>query len=299
MESAFLHYMLMGIGIVGSMAAFSAAQRIFSTEPEEDASSLRTIAKKQAGEASIFDGINPSGGLIDRLDFFLARRLGLARALDEMHMLLGRPATPTPLQMLHFKEIAAFFVPALAFYLMDFFPAAWILAPVAFWMPDFYFKGRIQERQRQIIRNFPTMVDLAALTIESGLDYMSAFDRIIKSASKKTDLETEMEKTLSEVQLGYSRREALRRLAMRTGLQEIRSFVGLIIQSDELGTSLVDLLRNYSSDMRFRRLNKAEKAAAQAATKMLIPIILFIFPTVFILTLAPMLKNLFQGGLGF
>jgi len=94
--------------------------------------------------------------------------------------------------------------------------------------------------------------------------------------------------------------ESLRRLAMRTGLQEIRSFVGLVVQSDELGTSLVDLLRNYSADMRFRRLNHAEKAAAQAATKMLIPIFFFIFPTVFILMLSPMIKNVFaSGGLGF
>jgi len=101
------------------------------------------------------------------------------------------------------------------------------------------------------------------------------------------------------VQLGYTRRDALKRLAMRTGVAEIRSFVGLIIQSDELGTSLVELLRNYAADMRFRRLNKAEKLAAQAATKMLIPLFIFIFPTVFIMMLAPMMKSLITGGLGF
>ena len=71
------------------------------------------------------------------------------------------------------------------------------------------------------------------------------------------------------------------------------------LQSDELGTSLVDLLRNYAADMRFRRLNKAEKLAAQAATKMLIPLMIFIFPTVFIMMLSPMIKSLIGGGLGF
>ncbi len=95
------------------------------------------------------------------------------------------------------------------------------------------------------------------------------------------------------------RRDALKRLALRTGLPEVRSFVGLIIQSDELGTSLVELLRNYAADMRFRRLNKAEKLAAQASTKMLIPLFVFIFPTVFIMMLAPMMKSLISGGLGF
>ena len=129
---------------------------------------------------------------------------------------------------------------------------------------------------------------------------MTAFERIIQAARKKSELEIEFERMINEISLGYSRREALRRLAIRTGLQDIRSFVGLIVQSDELGTSLVDLLRNYSADMRFRRLNAAEKAAAQAATKMLIPIFFFIFPTVFILMLSPMVYNMFKsGGMGF
>jgi tight adherence protein C len=177
---------------------------------------------------------------------------------------------------------------------------ALLAIPIGFFLPDMYFKNRIQERQKEIIRNFPALVDLAALSIESGLDYMSAFERIVQSATKKTELEKEMDKTINEVSLGYTRRDALRRLAMRTGLQDVRSFVGLIIQSDELGTSLVDLLRNFSGDMRFRRLNAAEKAAAQASTKMLIPIILFIFPTVFLLVLAPMVVSVIRkGGLGF
>jgi len=104
---------------------------------------------------------------------------------------------------------------------------------------------------------------------------------------------------LNEISLGYSRRDALRRLALRTGLQEVRSFVGLIIQSDELGTSLVELLRNYAADMRFSEIEQSEKLAAQASTKMLFPLFMFIFPTVFIMMLAPMMKSLLTGGLGF
>jgi tight adherence protein C len=151
------------------------------------------------------------------------------------------------------------------------------------------------------MHNFPTMVDLMALTIEAGLDYMAAIERILKNVkpAQRTELEDELQKMINEVQLGYTRRDALKRLAMRTGVSEVRSFVGLIIQSDELGTSLVELLRNYAADMRFRRLNKAEKLAAQASTKMLIPLFIFIFPTVFIMMLAPMMKTLISGGLGF
>ena len=73
----------------------------------------------------------------------------------------------------------------------------------------------------------------------------------------------------------------------------------MIIQSDELGTSLVGLLRSFSADLRFRRLTQAEQLAAQASTKMLFPIMIFIFPTVFLLMLSPMIMNLVTGGMPF
>lgn len=292
------HILLTVIGVLGSMAAFTTAYRLFSSKETEDPTALTGLTPRQPGDVSGFEELNPRGGLIDRLDYFLAHRLGLGRRLEEIYMLLGRPEDPTPLRILHYKELAAAVFPCLLYFLIE-HPAALLSAPLFFWLPDRMYQGKIRERQRQLVRNFPAFVDLAALTIESGQDYMSAFDRIVKASGKGNDLEGEVEKTLGEVQLGYSRREALRRFATRTGLQEVRSFVGLIIQSDELGTSLVDLLRNYSQDLRFRRMNKAEKAAAQASTKMLFPIFFFIFPTVFVLTLAPMLMSLFQGGLGF
>ncbi len=290
---------LFAVGVLGSMAVFTAVQRIIRP-PQEEPTSLSRIAAKGPGDISPWENINANGSLIDRLDLFLVYSARLGNKIEEMHMLLGKPEKLTPLNILHYKELAAVITFGFVYYMAEGWAAAAVLAPIAFFLPDMYYKGKIQERQREIIRNFPAMVDLAALTIEAGLDYMTAFERILQHASKRSELEIEFARMINEISLGYSRREALRRLAMRTGLQEIRSFVGLIVQSDELGTSLVDLLRNYASDMRFRRLNQAEKAAAQAATKMLIPIFIFIFPTVFILMLSPMIKNIFQaGGLGF
>lgn len=244
-------------------------------------------------------GINPHGSFLEKLDYFLARRLPLERKLKELHTRLGQPESPTPLDMLHYKEWA-FAGTALAVWLMTESLFLGLIAGVlGFLFPDLLYQEKVQRRQQEILRNFPTFVDLAALTIESGLDYMNAIERILKMARQKTELERELSKMINEVQLGYSRREALIHMAERTGLQEVRSFVGLIIQSDELGTSLVDLLRNFGSDLRFRRLNKAEKLAAQASTKMLFPLFIFIFPTVFILMLAPMIRELMRGGLPF
>jgi len=220
--------------------------------------------------------------------------------LEEMHMLLGRPDKPSALDILHLKEFLAALFGVGAMVLTGAWPLL-AFGVIGFFIPDSLIRTRVRARQADLMRNFPTMVDLMALTIEAGLDYMSAIERILKNirAGQRTELEKELEKMINEVQLGYSRRDALTRLATRTGVPEIRSFVGLIIQSDELGTSLVELLRNYATDMRFRRLNKAEKLAAQASTKMLFPLFIFIFPTVFIMMLAPMMKSLISGGLGF
>jgi len=287
------------IGMLGSMAIFTFVLRLIQP-PQEDNSSLARIAPKGPGEISPWESLNPNGSLVERLDLFLVETLKLGGKIETTHMLLGKPDKPTPLNILHIKELAAAITFGFLYFMTEDWKFALIVAPVAFFLPDMMYSGKIQDRQRDIIRNFPALVDLAALTIESGLDYMTAFERIIQQARHRTELEKEFSRTIQEISLGYSRRDALRRLAMRTGLQDVRSFVGLIVQSDELGTSLVDLLRNFAADMRFRRLNAAEKAAPQAATKMLIPIFFFIFPTVFILMLAPMMKNVFQsGGLGF
>ncbi|HXT01068.1 MAG TPA: type II secretion system F family protein [Elusimicrobiota bacterium] len=293
-----MHWLLFAVAFLGSAAAYTAVSRMFAPPPEADENDLSRLAKKEVGTSSAFSGLNPNGGLVDRLDLFLLKTFHLDVKLEELHMMLGRPQKPTPLDMLHLKEFFA--AGAIAFlYFGTGDPVVSLFGLIGFFIPDSMFNGKVRARQADIMRNFPTMVDLMALTIEAGLDYMAAIERILKNTKQHGELEIELGKMINEVQLGYTRRDALKRLAMRTGVPEIRSFVGLIIQSDELGTSLVELLRNYAADMRFRRLNKAEKLAAQAATKMLIPLFIFIFPTVFIMMLAPMMKSLIQGGLGF
>lgn len=295
-----IHYLLLVVGVLGSVACYTAMSRMFAPPAEADESDLSKLAKKDIGTSSAFSGINPNGSLLEKLDLFLLKTFHLDVKLEELHMMMGRPLKPTPVEMLHLKELMC--AGGVGFiYLMTGEPMLAMFGLIGFFIPDSLFQGKIRARQADIMRNFPTMVDLMALTIEAGLDYMAAIERILKNVkqAQRTELENELQKMVNEVQLGYTRRDALKRLAMRTGVPEIRSFVGLIIQSDELGTSLVELLRNYAADMRFRRLNKAEKLAAQAATKMLIPLFIFIFPTVFIMMLAPMMKTLIQGGLGF
>ncbi len=289
----------LGLNLLLAVGMFSIFLAIFGLlAPKGKKEEIVDVAVRRFKSTSSFARLKPEEKMMDRLAVFCLPNFHLEKSLEEMHMQLGSPDNPQPVDILYTKIIAALAIPAA---IMLLFQAVWpvILVPVCFMVPDVLIKSKIQKRQAEILGNFSTTVDLAALIIESGLDYLTAFERIIKIAKEKTILEEELDKTINEIKLGYSRREALERFSARTGVQEVRSLVGLIIQSDELGTSLVDLLRNFSSDLRSRRLSRAEKLAAQASTKMLFPLFMFIFPTIFILILAPMIMGLVSGGMGF
>ena len=288
--------LILGILVsIGSISVFMAIMNLFT--PGEEKADLVDVSVRKFKSTSSFSRLNPDK-LFDRVALFCLHTFHLERPLEEIHLQLGSPDTPQPVDILYLKVGLAIGLPAAMLVIFQSLVMAIIFVPVGFMLPDVHLKSKIQRRQAEILGNFSTTVDLA-LIIESGLDYLTAFERIIKVAKEKTILEEELEKTINEIRLGYSRREALDRLSARTGVQEIRSLVGLIKQSDELGTSLVDLLRNFSTDLRSRRLSMAEKLAAQASTKMLFPLFIFIFPTIFILILSPMIKGLLAGGLSF
>ena len=221
LSGQFVHYLLLVVGVLGSVAAYTAIHRLLAPPPEVDKSDLAQLAKKDLGMTSAFSGLNPQGGLLDRIDLFLLKTFHLDVKLEELHMMMGRPNKPSPLDMLHLKEMLAAGLVGFLYCMTD-SAALGLFGLAGFFIPDTLFNGRIRARQAEIMRSFPTFVDLTALTIEAGLDYMTAIDRILKNAKTKTELEVELGKMINEISLGYSRRDALKRLAMRTGLQEIR-----------------------------------------------------------------------------
>ena len=295
-----MDWLSIGLMICLGLGTFGTFVTVFTllAPKQDEREQIVDVTARRFKSSSSFSRLQPENKWTDRLAVFCLNTFQLERPLEEMHLQMGSPIYPQPVNILYWKIVWAFLLPAifiLLFRSMGFI----LLMPLGFYLPDVHYKSKIQKRQAEILGNFSTTVDLAALIIESGLDYLTAFERIISVAKVKTVLEEELDKTINEIRLGYSRREALERLANRTGVQEVRSLVGLIIQSDELGTSLVDLLRNFSTDLRSRRMSLAEKAAAQASTKMLFPLFFFIFPTIFILILSPMLKGLFSQGFSF
>ena len=296
MTIGMMKLLLILTAILGSVCLLVAVWIFLSPPPEKlDISDLEA---RQVQSGSSFARLRPEDSFFDRIALYILGFFHLEKPLEDICILLGSPEKPQPVDILYAKMYCAIIFPVVGVLIFGTWLAIFLI-PVGFYYPDLKYKLAITKRQEDMLKNFATTVDLMALIIESGLDYMTAFERIVKIAKEKTLLEVEIEKTLNETKLGYTRRESLERLAARTGLQDIRSFVGLIVQSDELGTSLVQLLRNFSTDLRFRRLNKAEKLAAQASTKMLIPLFIFIFPVVFIMMLSPMIADFINGGMPF
>ncbi len=159
--------------------------------------------------------------------------------------------------------------------------------------PGLWLSGTIKRRHLEILKALPNMLDLLTLSVEAGKDFLSSLSDIL--ARRKLDaLGEELERALREIQLGKKRTTALRELSVRVGQEDLSAVVSAIIQADELGVSIGQLLKIQSDSMRNKRFSRAEKLANEAPVKMLAPLFLFIFPAVLVV-LAVALGSQLQG----
>ena len=169
---------------------------------------------------------------------------------------------------------------------------------VGYFYPDkIWLSSVIKKRQDEIRRAMPFVVDLLALSTEAGLDFLGAMAKVVEKA-KPSPLVQEMEMLLKEIKVGSSRAEAMRNLAWRVDMMEINSFIAVLVSADEMGASIGKILRQQSEQVRLDRFIRAEKAGAAATQAILLPMILFIIPAVFIIIFGPFilgLKNDTQG----
>jgi len=161
--------------------------------------------------------------------------------------------------------------------------------------PGMWLSRALAQRHLSIRRSLPFVLDLLTLSIEAGMDFMTALQRNAERG-KLDALGEELIRVVREIQLGKTRREALRDLARRTDLSDLRSVTNALIQADELGVSIGAILRIQSDQMRQRRFDRAERLANQAPVKMLFPLMFFIFPAVFLVLLGPIMVRLIQQG---
>jgi tight adherence protein C len=166
---------------------------------------------------------------------------------------------------------------------------------VGFFFPDLWIRDEKQRRQKRVSKALPDTIDIIAISVEAGLGFDSAVQRV--AGKSKNDLSLEFERYLLELRLGKSRKEALRNIIWRTGVPDLSSFITAIIQADTLGVSIANVLRIQSDQMRVRRRQRAEELAHKAPIKMLFPMALFIFPSIFVVILGPVIPQI-QSGLG-
>ena len=170
-----------------------------------------------------------------------------------------------------------------------------ILAVVGFFLPDFWLRNRIKERQRAIVNFLPDLLDMLMVCVEAGMGFDAAVARVVEQPQyAKSPLHREFQRMSLELRAGRPRMEALRDLGERTGVQEVKSVVSAFIQNDRLGTPLGKTLRVHAESARVQRRHRAEERAYLAPVKMIFPTVFFLMPAFFLVTMGPSLLMLLR-----
>jgi tight adherence protein C len=248
-------------------------------EPSAMATSLRS---EQAGTAwlKLVDRIEQAGlSLVDTKDEVLRRKLIAAGFTASF--------APRVYTLIRLTLVIAFPVLVLLLFwvsgstpgMLRLYFSLLVAAAVGLYLPSIVVRAKAARRQREIINAFPDALDLMLVCVEAGLALETAFDRVGKEMSVTHPLLAEQFGTvILELRAGRSREDALRRLADRTGTDEIRAFATLLIQSSNLGTSIAQTLRVYASEMRERRRMRAEEKAHRLPVLLSIPLVACMLP---------------------
>jgi tight adherence protein C len=156
------------------------------------------------------------------------------------------------------------------------------LIPIGFFYPDIWLSDRISFRRKRVAKEFPFLVDLLVLSMRAGLNYSTSLGQAISNLPDGP-VKEEFGKLLREVRAGKIRRDALNDLAHRMNIKSVSNFVSAINQAEETGGEIVDVLTIQAEQRRSERFNEAEEAANKAPIKMLLPLVVFLFPIIFLL----------------
>jgi tight adherence protein C len=250
---------------------------------------------------------------LERLGAFLNARVGRDRIISIQNKLAlaGRPGNLTVNGFISVKLVLGLLSGVLGFLFFSFarfsFPfvggvvgtilLAVVVGILGYFFPDLWLRQNVQRRQKEIRLALPNALDLLTISVEAGLGFDAALARVTEKY--KNALSEEFTQVLNEVRLGRPRLEALDDMGRRVGVEELHSFIQALIQSEQLGVGIAKVLRIQSEEMRRKRRQRAEQLAAQASLKMLFPMLIFIFPTIFIVLMGPavlIVLHSFSGG---
>ena len=160
-----------------------------------------------------------------------------------------------------------------------------LVTVVSYFLPELLLHSRGQKRREQIALELPDTLDQMTIAVEAGLSFDSAMTRA--GTNGKGVLAEELVRTLQDIRVGQSRRQAYEALATRTGVPDLRKFVRAIIQADVYGVPVASVLRTQAAEMRLKRRQRAEEKAMQIPVKVIFPLMLCILPVLFIVLLGP------------
>lgn len=159
---------------------------------------------------------------------------------------------------------------------------------IGFILPDYVLQKRINARRLKMTEGFPDALDMLVVCVEAGLGLDAAINRVsTELRTSHPELANELELNSLETRAGKSSDEALKALSERMGLEEVQAMVTLLIQSSKFGTSVGTALRDYAEEMRIKRIQRAREKAAKLPVQMLFPVMVFIFPALFLVILGP------------
>jgi len=172
---------------------------------------------------------------------------------------------------------------------------AFIFAVIAFYVPNLWLGRAINERRREIRNGLPDAIDLLIVCIESGSGLDQALNRVAEElALPYPALARELEMISSETRAGKPRMEAFKNFADRTKVEDVRSLVAMLIQTDRFGTSLGLALRTHAETLRTKRRQRAEERAAKLGVKLLFPLVFCMFPAFYLIVLGPSMLKVFR-----
>ncbi|PWW27057.1 tight adherence protein C [Cytobacillus oceanisediminis] len=164
---------------------------------------------------------------------------------------------------------------------------------VGFIAPSMFLKSKMQKRNKEALKEIPDTLDLLTISLEAGLGFDAALSKVV---SKKSGvLSDEFTFALEEIRIGKTRKEALGGIQERLQIDELKNLIYCIVQAEKLGIGMVSVLRVQTEEIREKRKNRAEEAAMKAPIKMLFPLVLFIFPTLFIILLGPAILQFMES----
>lgn len=252
----------------------------------------RRAASSQARGASMFVDNDPQA--LGRWRFFTVPTM-LERAKRNI-VLGGYQAGWGLRRLMVLKVVGATVIGFFAFTWFSLGPSGWRfmlflgLTALAFFGPDLWLDRRAKDRQKQIERDLPDVLDQTVIALESGLSFEAALARISDNGSGP--LADEFKRTLQDMRLGMSRRAAYRGLADRTSVEDVKRFCKQIVQAEEFGVSMATVVRNRAKDMRVKRRYRAEEIAQKIPVKIIFPLAVCFMPVLFVIILYPTFRSL-------